>query len=182
MRPLCVGAVLVLVMSLQLCAEEPVDDFYLIQARRVADIEVGMSVDELYTVYDWYSTNLVDLFVEGSFSPAIEIYIDDEPGAEPSLVAQVACTDGWTISSIWVYDERFALRQDVGVGSTLGEISSRCGRPSVYMAQGRVLVAVTGIDPVFELDVDHATVARWQEEGDPGLIPDTTRVLSMLVR
>jgi hypothetical protein len=182
MRPVCIGAVVLFALSLQLGAEEAADDFYLIQAHRVADLEVGMSVDDLYSVYDWYSTNLVDLFFEGDFSPAIEIYLNDEPGGEPSLVAEVACKEGWIISAIWVYDERFALQEDVGVGSTLGGVRARCGKPSVYLLEGRVLASVSGINPVFELDVDQATVARWQEEDDPGVIPDTAPVVSVLVR
>lgn len=183
MRFACVCAALVLVVpGLAGAEEEALDDFYLARDREVGSIEVGMTVDDLFMVYDWYSTNLVDLYLEGMFSPALEIYINDEPGGEPSFVAEIACRDEWVVSRIWVYDERFAVSQGVGVGSTLGDLRARCGDVSVHLVEGRVIASAAGIGPVFELDVDRRTVSGWSDEKDPGVFPDSTRVIAMLLR
>ena len=48
---------------------------FLLSKHKVGSIEAGMPVGALYAVYDRELTRLVDLYLEGMFSPALEIYL-----------------------------------------------------------------------------------------------------------
>lgn len=82
-----------------------------------------MPIDQVYLLFDRKQSRLVDLQLEGEFSPAMEISL---PGGSvsPSLVVQFRewpCSV-FAISGITVRDPRFRTAEGIGVGSTLREM------------------------------------------------------------
>ncbi len=52
-----------------------IENKFLLQKQKAGNIEIGETIDQLYKQYGRNSTKLVDLYLEGMFSPAIEIYL-----------------------------------------------------------------------------------------------------------
>ena len=96
---------------------------------RVDQLRVGMTVDEVYRAYGEKNIRLVNLRIEGLFSPAIEVYSDsldqkrftaDFKSTPPD---QIRGPEGaWHIWRIHVHDPRCRTESGIGVGSTYGEL------------------------------------------------------------
>jgi hypothetical protein len=94
---------------------------FVLEKGRAGRARPGMSIDDLYQAYGGKNMKLVDLFGEGMFQPAIEIYMD---GAK-ALVAEVTARKGFVVGRIMVYDKRFRTTDGIGIGSTLDELRKR---------------------------------------------------------
>ena len=66
--------------------EEPPPEFLLAE-QRIGVIRIGSTVDDLLERYGKSNTRLVDLNLEGGFSPAIEVDIEGNRTDGPSLIA-----------------------------------------------------------------------------------------------
>src|SRR5215216_5222345 len=94
---------------------------FLLLPGRAGSLSIGAPVDSLLRTA--FRTRLVDLSLEGHFSPAIEIDLPDG-SASPALVARISQLPCWDfrVSGISVYDPRFRTSEGLGVGSTVGEL------------------------------------------------------------
>jgi hypothetical protein len=96
---------------------------FLLVPGRAGTLEIGVPVDTVLREFGPNHVRLVDLQLEGHFSPAVEINLGDS-GAVPGLVARISqfpCYE-FAVSGISVYDQRFRTREGIGVGSTIGEL------------------------------------------------------------
>src|SRR4051812_26803644 len=66
---------------------------------RAGKIAIGMTVDSLYAVYGRENTHLTDLYNEGMFTPALQLFVPSQPGA-PVAIAQLREFCGFRVSSI----------------------------------------------------------------------------------
>jgi hypothetical protein len=101
----------------------PQTENFLVDAGRAGRFEVGMPIDSVYLLVDRKQTRLVDLQLEGEFTPAMEIRLPGAP-VPASLVAQIRewpCNT-FAISGIMVLDPRFRTAEGVGVGATLRDL------------------------------------------------------------
>jgi hypothetical protein len=113
----------VLAVALWQAAVPPIDPAFRLQAGRAGVVEIGMTVNRLYELVPREKVQLVDLFLEGQFSPGLVIPVAGSAVARP-LVARIReswCND-FTIDGIDVYDPRFRTREGAGVGSTLSDL------------------------------------------------------------
>ncbi len=99
---------------------------FLLESGKAGPFELGASVDEIYSLVGRDHVRLVDLFMEGMFTPALEIQV---PGSNtgPSIIALIRewpCRR-FSVWSIEVRDPRFRTREGLGVGSALGELRRR---------------------------------------------------------
>lgn len=94
---------------------------FLLSPSRAGTLSIGAPVDSL--LRNAFRTRLVDLSLEGHFSPAIEIDLPDGK-VSPALVARISQLPCWDfrVSGISVYDPRFRTGEGLGVGSTIGEL------------------------------------------------------------
>jgi hypothetical protein len=156
------------------------NDNYLITKNNVGKINIGMSVDSLYAKYDRNSTNLIDLFLEGMFSPAIEVFIDGKgEKTQPSLVAELS-NEYFTINRIIIRDKRFRTNKNISVGSTLGEIRKYYEIKWIDFCEGNLCARVENIRVTFKLDIS-IVPKEWHKTREQNLIPDSAEVVSILM-
>jgi hypothetical protein len=176
-------AISVLLLSLMLILigtnQTKVDDEFLISNYKVGKIDLGLSVDSLYSRYDKKNTKLVDLFLEGMFAPAIELYIDGyKEKIKPSLIAEISNVK-FSIYRISIYDKRFKTNENIGVGSTLGDIRKTYEIKSIGFGESALYVSVKNFKIYFRLDYNTQIPKEWYKTNNHKLIPDSAKVISI---
>jgi hypothetical protein len=132
--------------------QAPVASEFLLQPRQAGPVELGEAVDQLYARFDRDNVRLVDLFSEGMFSPAVQIYL---PGSDtqPAIIAPIRewpCA-GFSVWGITVRDRRFRTKDGFGVGSTLGDLR-RAHKADVGWGEGERIAHVAALGMTFMLD------------------------------
>jgi hypothetical protein len=159
---------------------------------KAGPVEIGMSIDELYQRVGKEDTKLVDQYSGGFFSPVVEIYLKREPkDAKPSLIAEVVgkppaenvrpfFISAFVVGRISVNDPQFKTSVGIGVGSTLGEIRRWYKVDWIAFGEGPLFARVEQMGMSFALDYS-APPKEWYATHDPALIPDSARVVSILL-
>jgi hypothetical protein len=155
------------------------DDF-LLSPGKAGRIEIGMAVDKIYSVYTREATKLVDLALEGFFTPALEITLPGHVGEKPSITAEIGWSQAWTFSRITVYDSRFRTASGIGAGSSLGEIRRNHKVDWIEFGEGPMVARVDSLGMGFLLEVQ-AVPQAWYEKRDMKWIPDSAKVTGILV-
>ena len=113
----------------------------LLTPTSAGNIVVGMSVDELYAAYGRENVKLVDLFGEGTFTPAVQVFLPAQR-AMPLASAHVDKVCGeFRITGISTENALLRTVDGLGVGSTVSEVRrlypnaklSREERPSLIV-------------------------------------------------
>jgi len=175
---------LIIVISAVLCftlseAEHQEDQrCFLLQKHSAGQLKIGMNSKELYTLFDKKYTKFVDLYIEGHYCPAIEIYLRKTETEKPSLVAEITQKDNWTVWRIRVYDTRYKTAKDIGVGSTIGEI--RKVYNVIWRGCGEDVLCARVNDIMMRFVIDFAP-RNWYKDRNPESIPDSTLVTSIQI-
>jgi len=156
------------------------DSSRVIGKSRAGRAEIGISVDELYNRYGKDNTTLVDLYQEGMFSPAMEIRIPGSAEGKPSMLVEIGWTEGWTVSRITVSDARFRTEKGIGPGSSLGDVRKAYALDWIGFGEGGLVAGVETLGLSFILDRKEVP-QKWYATRDPDLIPDSARVVKVLV-
>lgn len=129
MLPICIFVAFALVFGATGTAFQPdsgrprVDSEFLLRQGKAGPVELGPTVDQLYAHFGRDNIGLVDLFLEGMFSPAVQIHILGSE-TQPAIIAPIRewpCAD-FSVWGITVRDRRFRISDGFGVGSTLGDL------------------------------------------------------------
>lgn len=107
------------------------DDPFLIKDSGVGRIHLGMTVDEFLAAYERSQVRLVDLQLEGMFSPALKV----QSNGHPLLTAEI--DRGWVISRIQLEDRRFHTAEGISIGSTFAEIQRAYPGSKALMGEGQ---------------------------------------------
>ncbi|MCK4233308.1 hypothetical protein KAX75_02700 [candidate division WOR-3 bacterium] len=188
MKNLTVLFLLFLLLPILVSAETPyVKKNFLLSKNKAGRIEIGMTIDNLYSKYNKKLTKLVDLYLEGMFSPALEIYLSKEEGEEnkPSLVAEIgfnsqSSKNEFIVSRINVYDNAFKTEKGVGVGSTLGELRNAHQVNWIEFGESGLIARVNELEMSFVLFLINIP-EQWYLTRDMELIPDSVKILSVLM-
>jgi len=143
---------------------------YLIAKGQVGDLRIGHSADELYSIFEYDQIELVDLFLEGFYSPALKI-VDQ---GRISLVAELNCDK---IYRVRVYSERYHTERDIRIGSTFDDLRSHYTINEILYGEGSVYAYVDDLNMSFELDLIPTDSYQITIEN----IPDGTRISTILV-
>lgn len=102
---------------------EEIKNDYLLSSKKAGNIEIGMEVDFLLKIVDKNLIKLVNLGLEGFFSPAIEIYDKEK---KLSLVLEIDKFEGkWIVSRITIYDKNYKTKEGISLGSSLSELKAK---------------------------------------------------------
>ncbi len=160
-------AVLILLLPLLLPGAE--GTFPLLPGR-AGPVSRGMPVDQLLSTHGRELARLVDLNLEGMFSPALEILM--APGEKPALVAEIGCGEGgWVVERVTVRDPRFRLpKGGIGVGSALGELRRHYRVDEIAGGEGNRVAVVDELAMSFKL-----------VSGGKGRVPDTAVISAVIL-
>lgn len=165
---------------------------------RVGKLVLGMSLEQIYSVYPKELTKKVDGLLEEDRSPVHEVYIwldrnVDRDIEKPSLTVRLDRSDGG-MNGVEVRDPRFKTAEGIGVGSSLGQLR-RAHKDLYYSSgEGSLSAVVDGWKMAFRLNLldagldeqtlkqIYATNSPWPHElKDDPLIPDRTKITSIWV-
>ena len=145
---------------------------WLLTPSRAGKVIIGMTVEELYTAYGRSNVRLVDLYGEGMFYPALQVYAEFEQGA-PILVARIGdICHRQRVIGIDIHSVRFRTADGLGVGATVGEVrklypSARLNReagPSLIVESLHMTFAVA--DGTFADSVRVVKIWTWRQPSD----------------
>ncbi|MBN1293202.1 MAG: hypothetical protein JXB48_15295 [Candidatus Latescibacteria bacterium] len=143
---------------------------FLLQKHNAGSLKIGMTVDELFTIYGLRDTDLVDLYIEGSFTPAIEIYLQTGDNRKPSLVAEFR-GDRHRIWLININDKRFKTDKGIGIGSSLGDVRKAYTVNRIDWGERGFFARVDDVRMTVIFD-NLVPPPEWYEEKNPDLMPD----------
>ena len=95
---------------------------FTLRVGRAGPFEIGLPVDSIYRLAGRANVRVIDLSLEGHFTPAVEIDLADGP--RPSLVARIRewpCGE-FAIAGLIIHDPRFRTATGIGVGSSIGDL------------------------------------------------------------
>jgi hypothetical protein len=153
---------------------------------RVGEIKLGMSPKDIYEVFGKKLTRLVDLQLEGMYSPAIELFKTDIQRDNPEIIFEL---DKNKVYRIRVHSPQYTTDKGIGVGSTFGDLRRVYGikdpKQIIWGEEGFFGAVVGELGMSFSLDVNKtmkpAHLYDFKKTSDLGRIPDDTRIDSILV-
>jgi hypothetical protein len=167
--------------------EAPAKDKNLIIARgRVGEIKVGMRPDDIYAICGKQFTRIVDLQLEGMYSPAIELFKTESKKNNPEVIFELNQDKVYRIK---VRSPQYKTDKGIGVGSTFGDLRRVYGikdpKQIAWGAEGFFGVVIKELGMSFRLDVYNtmtaAQINRIYKSPDPKWIPDHTTIDRILV-
>jgi len=130
---------------------KPDSDFTLSKSH-VGNIRLGMSINSLYQLYNRECFRLVDLQLEGQFSPAIELSLGNDSSSVVTI--EYTCRKSyWIIDRISLYDKRFSTAEGIRVGSTLGELRRNYKIDWIDFGETALFARVDELGMSFALDI-----------------------------
>lgn len=146
--------IILMLFGFFLYSSEPKKD-YLLSKKAAGNIEIGMEVDSLLKIIDRNSIKLVNLDLEGFFSPAIEVY----DGSKLSLVLEIDKIEGkWIVSRITVYDKNYKTKEGISIGCSLKELKGKYKIDRIDSVEGFLYAILEELDMSFKLKKDEKEI------------------------
>lgn len=148
-----------------------VDDEYHLGKHQAGSVHIGTTIDDVYREFGRDNIRLIDLHLEGHFSPGLEIRIPGGPDKEPSLILRIMWWReiGWGVSGISVNDTRFRTEEGLGIGSTFEAIEraykvrkgSGAGKSGAYVDSLSMTFFFSVSSPLAEIAEDSLCKGVW---------------------
>lgn len=144
----------------------------ILSLHKVGGLTIDMTANEIYDLVGKENTTLVDLYLEGMYSPAI--VLTDSKRTASSLVIEIVCDKVWRMN---VHDPSYKTNSGIGVGSTFGDLKKHHKVSSIEIGEGNVFAYVQELDMSFCLNYSKEI----PENLKVGDIADGVKVLKILV-
>lgn len=126
--------------------KESQTDSYLILKGQIGNFRIGSTPDAFYSEFEYQQTELIDLYIEAVYSPAIQV--NDIMGIR--LIAEIDCN---TIFRVRIYDKLYHTKKGISIGSSLKELKSYYGDVEILMGEGSIYAYIAELEMSFELDI-----------------------------
>jgi hypothetical protein len=158
----------------------------ILERRRVGEIKVGMTPNDIYKTFGKKRTRLVDRELEGTYSPAIELFKTETQKGSPEIIFELGQNRVYRIE---VHSSQYRTAEGIGVGSTMGDLRRVYGihdpEQIIWGEEGFFGVVIRELGMSFRLDVNKtmkpAQIDDFLKNRDPRQIPDNTRIEIVLV-
>lgn len=147
---------------------------YVLREHTAYGLKVGLTKEQVYGLFSDEKIRLIELFLEGKPTPAMEISID----SQPSLIAELVNGEVYRIR---VLDSRFKTQKGIHIGSTLKELERAYSDIIYGSSQGSIFATVRPIQMSFELDDADEVPLEWYKSHDRNLLDDTAEIIEILV-
>lgn len=162
-----ISVIIVVLMSNNFCSSQDLE----LTKQKAGEIQIDMHANEIYSSLGKEKTELIDLFIEGMYSPALVILNDR---SENSLIVELVCDKVWRIT---VYAKNYKTDKGICVGSTLGDLRKRYRVDSIEVGEVGIFAYVEDLDMSFVLDF----TGPLSENFDPSKINSNVRIVKILV-
>jgi hypothetical protein len=119
----------------------------VLSVHKVGELAINMTANEVYNLVGKENTTLVDLYLEGMYSPALAL--SDNKRTSASLLIELVCDKVWRIN---VNDPIYKTKEGIGVGSTFGDLKKKYTVNSIEVGEGNVFAYVEALDMSFCLN------------------------------
>ncbi len=142
--------VLIALISIPVSAQRD----HFIETGKAGMVIVGMTVDELYGHFNQDSVHLFDQFLEGTYSPALNIN-------EGELIAEIECGKIWRVK---VRSAVYRTKEGLGVGSNLKELLDAYPKATFLRGEGNFVIYVSDLHLSFSLSQDVLEDGKFYDE------------------
>jgi hypothetical protein len=155
-----------------------VQNLPLVERARVGPVSIGAAAEPIAREFG-DRARLIDMHLEGQFSPAFEIRLfGAQAGA--SLIAEISPSNNQlVVTRIRVLDPRLRTKEGIGIGSTYADLRSRYSVDWVASGEGDFFARVESLGISFMLDMSGEQKARTGRNA--ALVPGDVRVVGMLL-
>ena len=150
-------------------------DLPIVERGRVGLVVIGADAETVYREFG-DRARLVDLALEGSLSPALEIKLFGSQFSASVIAEILPSNNRLVVSRINVLDPRLRTKEGIGIGSVYRDLRSHYSIDWVGSGEGGFFARVEPLGISFALDVRDPHNIR-----DPERVPDDTRVIGMLL-
>lgn len=119
----------------------------ILSLHKAGELAINMTANEVYDLVGKENTTLIDLYLEGMYSPALVLTDNKRTGS--SLVLEIVCDKVWRIN---VHDPLYKTKEGIGVGSTFGDLKKKYAVTSIEVGEGNVFAYVETLDMSFCLN------------------------------
>jgi hypothetical protein len=148
---------------------------------QVGSIKLGMTPDDIYSAFGKDRTRLVDRQLEGTYSPAIELFKIAAKTGSPEIIFEL---NQDKIDRIEVRSPQYRTVKGIGVGSTVGDLRRIYGikdpKQIIWGEEGFYGVDIPELRMSFGLDVNKTMnptqIDDFDKTSDHGKIPDPIRI------
>lgn len=170
--------VLALILPVILLGQHGKD--FTLSPGRAGRIQIGMTVDSLYLIYPRNQAKLIDLNLEGFFTPAIEWTVPGFTGKKASVILEIGWNRTWIINRITVIDTRFRTVTGIGVGSPLGDLRRNHHVDWIDFGEGALVARVDSLGMGFQLRSADVAPA-WYQKRDMKIISDSLIIKAVII-
>jgi hypothetical protein len=152
-----------------------------IQRHHVGAVAIGADAQKIYEAFSADRRELVDLGHEGMLSPALLLRFVGTSQRDGVIAELVAGRNGLTVWRVEIRDPGFRTLQNIGVGSTVGQLRSAHRLDAVLSGEGNVVLRVEELSASFVLDQKGPHGDQLTQLRKPAEVPDSVTIKSVLL-
>jgi len=141
----------------------------LLETTQAGVVKIGMSADEVYHHFNIDSIRLFNQFLEGTFSPALDIRGE-------GLLIELQCDKVWRVK---VNNRLYKTKNGLGVGSTLKSLLTHYPGAHFFQGEGNYVLYVDSLHMSFVLAMEGLDENKYYEAIKD--FPEETSIAQVLV-
>ena len=152
-----------------------------IERHHVGAVAIGADAPKIYKAFSADRRELVDLGLEGMLSPALLLRFVGATQRDGVVAELVADGNGLTVWRVEIRDPGFRTLQNIGVGSTVGQLRSAYRLNAVLSGEGNVVLRVEELSASFVLDRNGPNGDQLAQLRTPAEVPDSVTIERVLL-